>query len=327
VLRLTVALLAIAAALQARLATAQGVFREDFEGAETTWRITAADARYRIDRHERVREPVQAGAFSEALAVSALDGTHIYFSRRIGSARIIDELRLSLAVLSDRAGLQLLARVVLPRCLDPQTQRPLTVLLPGPMIEKAGQWQRLEISQVPLLLERQIRILQRGKTQVWIDELNVTGFVEHGSLPRHSDIRPGHSDNQVQPAAHEESESRPTHEIKLRGAVLLVDGRPLFPRLIEHRGEPLAKLRQLGFNGIKLFAPPDGALLAEAADTGLWIVCPPPPLADNTRIGREYDSVLAWNLGDSLTQRELDAMESTVRRLRDAVRAMRRPIV
>lgn len=341
---LTVALLATVAVLELPLATAQSVFREDFEGAETTWRITAADARYRIDRHERVREPVQAGAFSEALTVSALDGTHIYFSRQIGAARIIDELRLSLAVLSDRTGLQLLARAVLPRSLDPQTGRPLTVLIPGPMIEKAGQWQRLEISQIPLLLERQIRILQvgragridsregyidmlalnvyggRSKTQVWIDELTVSGFIEQGSVVRHQD-------NQVQPAAHAENESRPTHEVKLRGAVLLVDGRPFFPRLIEHRGEPLARLRELGFNGVKLFAPPDGALLAEAADTGLWIVCPPPPLTENPRIGRQYDSVLAWNLGDALTHQELPAIEATVRRLRDADRAMRRPIV
>jgi len=331
-------------ALHPAIVRGQGTFREDFEGAVTTWRITTSDARYRIDRHERVREPVQAGAWSEALAITALDGTHIYFSRQLGAARIIDELRLSLAVLSDHAGLQLLARVVLPRCLDPQSGRPLTVLIPGPMIEKAGQWERLEISQLPLLLQRQIRILQagraeridpreayvdmvslnvyggRGTTQVWIDELTVSGFVEHGSVARIED-------GKVHPAAHEEHATRPTHEVKLRGAVLLVDGRPFFPRLIEHRGEPLMKLRQLGFNGIKLFAPPDGALLAEAADAGLWVVCPPPPLANGARIGRQYDSVLAWNLGDALAQAELAAVEATARRVRDADRDMRRPIV
>lgn len=336
--------LAVVIALAASSTSAQSIFREDFEGAATSWQIGAADTCYQIESHQRVREPVQAGVWSEALAINALDGTHVHFGRQIGTARVIDELSLSLAVLSDRSGLQLLARAVLPRCLDPQTGQPQSVLIHGTIYDQAGQWQQLVIDQVPQRLERQIRILQvgraeridpreayidavslnvyggRGKTRVWIDELAVAGFVERGAVARIQD-------SNVQPAAHTESAQLPIHEVKLRGAVLSVDGRPFFPRLIEHRGEPLMKLRQLGFNGVKLTAPPDGTLLAEAADAGLWIVCPPPPLAPGARIGRQYDAVLAWNMGDALSQQELPTVEAAVRRLREADREARRPIV
>ena len=40
---------------------------------------------------------------------------------------------------------------------------------------------------------------------------------------------------------------------------LMVGGEPFFPRIIEHRGEPLAKLQELGFNCVRL----DGAASAE----------------------------------------------------------------
>jgi hypothetical protein len=196
---------------------------------------------------------------------------------------------------------------------------------------------------VPQQLERQARILQagrperidvheayidavminiyggRGSARVWIDELQVAGFVETKATAR--------QDRAVRPAAHAEAAGRAGREVKLRGGELSIDGRPFFPRLIEHRGEPLLKLKQLGFNGVKLFEHPGGALLAEAADAGMWIVCPPPPLASGAPVGRQYEPVLAWNVGDDLAQQDLPAVEATVRMLRSADREIRRPII
>ena len=40
--------------------------------------------------------------------------------------------------------------------------------------------------------------------------------------------------------------------MKLAASVLLVDDRPMFPRVIQHRGEPLATLKKLGFNAVWL---------------------------------------------------------------------------
>ena len=73
-----------------------------------------------------------------------------------------------------------------------------------------------------------------------------------------------------------ESNPAPRRSVKLVGSVLLVDGRPMFPRAIQHRGEPLAVLKKLGFNAVWLQRLPAPELLEEADRLGLWLICPPP---------------------------------------------------
>ncbi|MCE9547035.1 MAG: hypothetical protein K8T25_16295 [Planctomycetia bacterium] len=342
---------------------ADAVFREDFEGIEPSWQLRAADARYRVNRHERVREPVHGGAWSETLALSAADGTFIHFGRDIGAARVIDELNISLQVLSDRSGLQLICRVVLPRTRDPQTSGPRTLMVYGPMYDKPGEWQALVISHLPQQLERQARIVQsgetgsldireayvdtvllnvyggRGETQVWIDDLAIAGFVGRSAVVAGEGtgsaaaLARGAADgtqrsSEIQRVDHEEPASqRVMPEVSLRGGALTSAGRPLFPRLIEYRGEPLAALKKLGFNGIKLSSPPDGPLLAEATDTRMWIVCPPPEQRPGTQFGRQYDPVLAWDVGRSLGRDQIATTEATVRWLKQTDREVRRPII
>src|SRR5690606_26694257 len=67
----------------------------------------------------------------------------------------------------------------------------------------------------------------------------------------------------------------PTVELKNR---LLVGGDPFFPRIIEFRGESLARLQQLGFNCVRLGRPATAELLAEAARLQLWLIAPPPQM-------------------------------------------------
>ncbi len=58
----------------------------------------------------------------------------------------------------------------------------------------------------------------------------------------------------------------------LSRSVLLVDGKPTFIRAIEHRGEPLAELRRLGFNAVWLAGMPTADLLAEARRQGIGLI-------------------------------------------------------
>ncbi len=352
---------------------ADGAFREDFEGVEPTWRVLSTDTRYRIDDRKRTRQPAHTGAWSEALAITAADGTHIHYGRQIGSARIIDELSLSVWVLSDRPSLQWLARVVLPRSIDPQTSRPRTLFVYGPMYQATGQWEELKLVQLPREVERQARVVQsstttridvreayvdavmlnvfggRGTTRVWIDDLAITGFVGSrvdpvegaamtsgtgstptGRLPNSMGNTPAGAGSLLSADGSSPQPGEPSKfptQVSLRGAVLTVAGRPVFPRIIEHRGEALATLHQLGFNGVRLAAPPDGALLAEAAENGMWLIAPPPPLGPGARIGHEYDPVLAWHIGQRLSRQQFAATEALVRQLREADRGVRRPIL
>ncbi len=122
-------------------------------------------------------------------------------------------------------------------------------------------------------------------------------------------------------------------EISLRGALLSVENKPFFPRVIAYQGEPLARLRSLGFNTVRFAQPPTPDQLGEAARIGLWIVCPPPAAVLATegdarppRISTEYDAVLAWELGAGLTAADLDRMRRTTKLLR-AADPRDRPIV
>ncbi|HEV3416257.1 MAG TPA: hypothetical protein VG056_05575 [Pirellulales bacterium] len=188
-----------------------------------------------------------------------------------------------------------------------------------------------------------------GTTNVAIDDLELTGIVDPALGPRISDRAP------TPPFSREPLGERgpagltwagtanppirqggPAHDIKLDGSVLLVDGHPFFPRILRYQGESLEFVAKTGFNAIRLTQPPPPQLLADAERLGLWIVCPPPrgqagrpdmpaPLA--AEIGPEYDSVLAWHLGEGLTGQELSTVTAIARQLELLDSRRKRPII
>ena len=170
----------------------------------------------------------------------------------------------------------------------------------------------------------------QGQTNVWIDDLDLPGFVgrpttgavQQASIATPLETAPSHAASR--------------HQIKLDGPVLLVDGRPLFPRCVQHRGESLQFLKALGFNSVHLDQPPTPELLAEAEQIGIWLVCPPPELqqyraGDGSVAVREltsqFDQVLAWDLGQGLSKRELDRTAELAKQLRMANAHQARPIL
>ncbi|MGH7138681.1 MAG: hypothetical protein ACREHD_23290, partial [Pirellulales bacterium] len=83
---------------------------------------------------------------------------------------------------------------------------------------------------------------------------------------------------------------------------------------------------------VRLPTAPHEALLDEARRTGIWLVCPPPRLQKPDDVEPEpfdsrYEPVLAWNLGQGLTARELDAMRQWVEQIRQADEVANRPLV
>jgi hypothetical protein len=110
----------------------------------------------------------------------------------------------------------------------------------------------------------------------------------------------------------------------------LVDDRPMLPRIIQHRGEPLDVLKKTGFNAVWLQRLPAPELLEEADRLGLWLICPPPrPVATEAiaEFGRQFDCVLAWDLGGDLTSAELEATQQWAEQVRAADRRGNRPLV
>lgn len=351
-------------------------FYEGFEGSEPSWHEAGGDARYRIEFHQRVAGEAHTGTQCEKFAIAADSGTSVYICHEVGQALLIDELLPTVWIRSDRSGLQMFAEVVLPRTRDPRTGRPISALIAGSSYSALGQWQQLRLDDLPRALTRRARILRAefgpevdereayvvrivlnayggpGVTTLWIDDLDLAGYLARpatlgpsasgsaglsgaplnssGPAPVTVSPNPALGDPQAQ-------NDRAPIKVELTGSVLLTDGRPIFPRILQYRGEPLALLARMGFNAVWLDQPPSKEILEEAERLPMWLVCPPPrpPAAPETddrvrplhEIGPEYRRVLAWDLGRGLFAENLEVTRRWADQVREATHRCNRPLI
>lgn len=354
-LRVITTIAAIAAILTATPAVRAQLPAKTAEIRPLLWRDAGGDTRYRIARHESLSHEARSGQAAEFVRLIAENGTGVYLAREIPPARIIEELNVEVWVKSDRPGIQLLARLVLPRARDPKTGRPLTTMVRGTNYTKVGLWQPLRLDRFPWRLDevsRRLRATRRenvdireayvdqlvlniyggpGTTDLWIDRLRLSGMVNPTALPAENARR----------ASVSYSASRPTESkaatVALHGSVLTVNNRPLFARVIEFRGEPLEQLAKIGFNTVRFASLPSRAQLSEAERLGLWVICPPPvppPANDGTsasakvaEITDAYRQVLVWDLGQGLADSQLARVRQWARMVRQADRRLSRPLI
>lgn len=371
----------------ATLAVAAGPAREDtpwyegFEGPETSWRAAGGDAPVQVLAHRRVRGEAATGEGCEQVAITASGGTYVYFGHDVGRPRVIDELLPTVRVKSDRGGIQILAQIVLPRARDPRSGRPITTLVHGSSYKAVGRWQQLRLDDVPQQLAQRTRVLRAemgaaidpreahierillnvyggpGVTNVWIDDLDIGGYV--GMTPA-TPATPADDDgpNPAAPATSLEtagwtgsgSERAATVRpgpIRLDGSLLLVEGRPFFPRIVQYQGESLGLLQRLGFNVVWLDRLATPEMLDEAGRLGIWLIGPPPGTPEPgtsepgtsepgtphgasaalAPVGPRYERVLAWDLGRDLSADELETVKQRASQVRAADRPMGRPLV
>jgi hypothetical protein len=355
-------------------------WQEGFEGPQPSWRDDGGDAPYRIVRHQRTQSEAHSGASCEWVQLETENGARVGLSMDVGQPSIIKELAPSVWVKSDRSSVQFAVRVVLPRSIDPRTGQPVVTVLTGDNYTVNGRWQQLQLRGISQLLLQQVHVLRRqigpqvddteayvdavllnvygmpGATNVWIDDLEIAGYVTMQRIPPTEAARqpvamlpissrqslPMVSLPLVQPVI-----AAPRHVVRLEEAVLQIDGRPMLPRAIQYRGEPLELLKKIGFNAVWMQRMPTPELLDEAARLGLWLVCPPPrptspagleapsaAPADGESgapaippIGPEFDCVLAWNLGEDLTDADLDVTQRWAIEVRTADRRGNRPLI
>jgi len=334
-------------------AAAQSLSRDAFEGPEIALHAAGGDANFRIEGHARVAQGAHSGQWCERVTVRGTNGTSVYMAYPVPPARVISELAATVWLKADRPGLQWIARVTLPRSIDPDTGKPLSTLLRGAAYTQVGVWQQLSLGELPQALDRQTRVLRAqygrdvdpreayvdrllinvyggpGVTNVWVDDLEIAGAVPPSSPAPGAPITPasvqttgGSNVPAIGGSATAESSGPaslwpggggvPT--VERSGSLLLVGGKPFFPRVIEHQGEPPARLKALGFNVLWVGHVPTADLLRDAASAGIWIVgSPPPPLALESRtagaaekIGPQFDGVLVWDLGHGLVKSQLE---------------------
>lgn len=174
---------------------------ESFEGPDPSWVMSESDCRASIIAQQRRLKGAHSGQGCEYLRVAMAQGTRVYLTHEIPPSSVIAEWQPSVWVKSDRPGIQLLVRVVLPRTIDKRSGEPMTTLLGGAAYQDVGAWQRLTLTEPLVLLERQMRVLRSQldqpidarqayvdlvvlnahggavETNLWVDDLEVKGLV------------------------------------------------------------------------------------------------------------------------------------------------------
>ena len=322
-------------------------YRESFEAPETSWHLADRDCSVRVVQHVRTFAQAHSGQSSELIQIHSSRGTFVHWTHSIPSSRVIDEWTARLWIKSDHPGLQLLARVVLPRSKDPRTGGPLRMLLPGTIYQQAGTWECLVLDNPAHRLRQQLPKLRAqfgsavsdreayidllvlnayggpGQTTLWIDDLEVTGIASTEPMVAANTPR-----NPVAEAPRPGPATRPRRQrAALEGTTLVVDGKPQLIRAIQYQGEPFAELKKLGFNAIWLATPPSDEQTQQAAQNDLALIAPPP--ADRVP-GMDTPvaaSILCWDLGQAAVPGDEQRLRHLSERLRSVPQAERRPLL
>ena len=320
-----------------------GEFQDGFESSKTAWQLRHSDCQARILVHERQFQNAHSGAGCEHLEIRMVRGTYAHLSYDIPPVRVIDELKPGLWIKSNGRHLQLLARIVLPRTVDPQSGKPLKFLIRGSQYQLVGQWQRLSIERCRESMMAQIPSLRSqfgstvdpkqafidmivlntyagpGTTKIWIDDLRIaTPIISSSQFPQRDQADSETSINTPSILRVSQTTTSSTEQgIQLQGPLLLVEKRPFFPRIIEYNGESLQWLQKLGFNTIALKHQPTADQIASAKRLGMWFMVPPKNPATGNSLQTIRDRCLAFDLGTNLTNDDLTEISQTVRSMRD----------
>lgn len=245
---------------------------------------------------------------AEALELRAGTGSQAFATYELQQqVPIITELTLRLQIKSDRPGLQLHARAVLPR--SEKHAGPRTVLLPGPKYTNVGEWQSLKMDDLNTLLEQYVRI-SRASTgealdsrEAFIDLIAVNVYGGRGqtqvalTIPDVDGAIVQRSQVEAELASATRLPTPENHAVSASDGVLTIDGRPFAPRIIRPRGENWSFLKQLGFNTIWLATPPSAEQMATAEQLDLWLIAPVPRLRNYAVLNSHmYRRVVAWDL-------------------------------
>ena len=316
---------------------------DSFESSQTQWKRVTTDGQVVTVTHHLDQQHAHHGRKSEYLELIAGQSTHIHYGYRTPSVRLIDELNPSVWIQANRNHIQLIATVVLPRTKDARTGQALKVHVYGDAYNNAGSWQRLSVRNIHSQLQRKIPSLRSqygpevdagqayisqlllnvysspGRLKLWIDQFEMqtprvsTPAVEQASYQR---------DGELQSRQFDENQS----QIKIQESVLMVNGYPFMPKIIEHNGESLEFLHSLGFNTVALKQFPTGRQLEIAQRLGLKLIAPP-NLTSDLSASANLSPILCWDLGGSLTSNQLPQLKEQVSQLHQLNSSKQRPLV
>jgi hypothetical protein len=269
---------------------------------------------------------LQAGTGSQAFATYQLPQ----------QVPIITELTVRLRIKSDRAGLQLHARAVLPR--SERDAGPRTVLLPGPKYTNVGEWQTLKMHNLNALLEQHVRVSRAntGETldtrEALIDLIAVNVYGGRGktevalAIPDVDGAIVQRSNVETELASLTRLPTPVNHSVQVVNGVMTIDDRPFAPRVVRPQGESWSFLKQIGFNTVWLAAPASAQQMAAAERLDLWLIAPVPALKNYAVLNSHmYRRVVAWDL--KFSNSKPTTSQSLADQIRDACGIQCKPLL
>ena len=331
-----VGLLAIAAVLPAQTPAARGTHyhRDGFSGRQPSW--VAGDTNVELEEkdHRISTERYYNAPSSEYLKVESkpkVAGTdaefaHYYYetppcpvSPGAGS-----EATASVWIKSFRQGIQLRARVVLPKERDPKNpDAALTTLILGDAYpeEKVRQWHRLTLGNPAEGLRKQLPVLRTklgrdidptdayidrlvlnvyagaGASEMWIDDLDIGPCDIDPKKPSRGIGRPVSITKNIPgdlPGTMPNGIAHP-YAVEFVAGRILINKKPFFMRAVRHTGQSIKGLRDINFNTIAFPAGTDPALIDDAVTKNSFMVIAGVPLLGElgnetpVSIGRDAD--------------------------------------
>ena len=341
------------------------VFGEDylaeFDGPEVSWQIGSRSQDAQVVIHQRRRGMGRVGGAEFIRINSTRENTPVRFEHALPAATVLDELEASLWVKSNHEGFSLALKINLPEVLDPETNTPRTLLIVGEQYRTPGQWQQLKCRTTDRAIRDQLRLqralnqitgqpkkmyvdrvifdgqLPPGTTDVQLDDLALSPVVRFQASNRTADTTPIQQVNQTTDEG-TGFDSRTRIPVKFNLHRLEVSGRPFFPRIITYHKERPEVLASAGINVAWVSDFEDTSVTGPLRRQGLWVTAAP-PFAKGTD-GEPLDSddaslltfttntspVLFWMLGARMTLDGRPRISSWTNQIRDADRAVKRPI-
>lgn len=327
---------------------------ELFEGPTASWQQPADPGGTRIVAQQRVRVARhEESAGAERIRFQCQTGYSGVFLYPIGQAPVLEDFRLSLDYLGDRAGTRLAVRVVFPRARMPDRDEPLTCIVRGEArYESPGQWSTLEVAQLPRLVKRHVRLLRTEHQLATLDEreayvdsialivpggpqgaeflierLTLDGVVSpdvsvrNGAM-RNNDAPPGERSLLGKPRD-TDSEVTPV-DIRLTSSGFREGPTPFFPRVCSSHGEAFETLAKLGFNTVGQTKVPLDEDHSQAAKHRLRLIAPPPT---SEITNRHLQTSLAWIIPEAIDEMAIDTVRPQMERIREAPSLASRPLL
>ena len=335
---------------------------DGFDDGQPTWALLCDKSEARVKRQIRSTDIRHSGAAAELIEVEVASAVVLMqLAYPLPPARLIEDTRLSLWFQSTQDAAVVVARVVLPNQIDPQTGSHMIVPVEGDAYTKVGQWQKLECNNIDRRFKQLLpQIRRRLQTAGGLTHLDITGrYVDTVVVKINSsrgasqfvvdELQFGplvevRAENRIRQV--ERSEAAVEPDAKLQLGRLFVRGQPFFFRGIPYHGEQPADLARMRLNLVWVPELGDTQLLADLDQAGLRAMAVPPRTPARTGLpgkdgaphvdavsmhlapfGTETSNVLFWYLGTQIepgARREITAWQEQIR---NADRVYQRPLM